>query len=336
MHTLNTFNDWLPVIFMAVMGLSMLAYVVLDGYDLGVGILLRRASLSQKDLMIGSIGPFWDANETWLVLGVGILLVAFPLAHGVILGALYLPVTLMLVGLILRGVAFDFRAKAQDRHQAMWNKLFCAGSWLAALAQGYMLGAFITGFAQTWQAILFAVLVAPGVAAGYALLGATWLVMKTEGELQARAIAWARRALWWSAGGVALVSVATPWVSTRIFEKWFSLPYLVLLAPIPLATLALFVLIDRVLRVLPLKNDKLCWLPFAATVGIFILAFFGLAYSLFPYLVIDQITIWQAASAPESLKIILFGAVLVLPVIVAYTIFSYRVFHGKAQPLRYD
>jgi cytochrome bd ubiquinol oxidase subunit II len=336
MHPLNTFNDWLPVIFMGIMGLSMLAYVVLDGYDLGVGILLRRATLAQKDLMIGSIGPFWDANETWLVLGVGILLVAFPMAHGVILGALYLPVALMLAGLILRGVAFDFRAKAHDDHKAMWNRLFYAGSLLAALAQGYMLGAFITGFAQTWQAIVFAILIAPGVAAGYTLLGATWLIMKADGDLQKRAVYWARRALWLTAGGVALVSVATPWVSERIFDKWFSLPFIVLLAPIPLATLVLFVLTDRILRALPLPNDKLCWVPFVSTVAIFMLAFFGLAYSLFPYLVIDKLTIWQAASAPESLIIILAGAAVVLPVIIAYTIFSYRVFHGKASELSYE
>jgi len=336
MHPLNTFNDWLPVIFMTVMGLSMLAYVVLDGYDLGVGILLRRATLEQKDRMIGSIGPFWDANETWLVLGVGVLLVAFPVAHGVILGPLYLPVALMLAGLILRGVAFDFRAKAHDDHKAAWNQLFYAGSLLASLSQGYMLGAWILGFEQSWLAVGFALLIAPCVAAGYTLLGASWLVMKTEGTLQQRAVYWARRALWLTAAGVALVSIATPWVSPRIFDKWFSLPNAVLLAPIPLATLLLFILTDRILRALPLPNDKLCWVPFVACIGIFVLAFFGLAYSMFPFLVIDKLTIWQAASAPQSLKIILVGVLIVLPMIIGYTIFSYRVFNGKAQHLSYE
>jgi cytochrome d ubiquinol oxidase subunit II len=336
MHPLNTFNDWLPVIFMAVMGLSMLAYVVLDGYDLGVGILLRRATLEQKDTMIGSIGPFWDANETWLVLGVGVLLVAFPVAHGVILGALYLPVALMLAGLILRGVAFDFRAKAHDDHKSAWNQLFYAGSLLASLSQGYMLGAWILGFEQSWRAVGFALLIAPCVAAGYTLLGASWLVMKTEGTLQQRAVYWARRALWLTAAGVALVSIATPWVSPRIFDKWFSLPNAVLLAPIPLATLLLFILTDRILRALPLPNDKLCWVPFVACIGIFVLAFFGLAYSMFPFLVIDKLTIWQAASAPQPLKIILVGVLIVLPMIIGYTIFSYRVFNGKAQHLTYE
>jgi cytochrome d ubiquinol oxidase subunit II len=297
---------------------------------------LRRATLEQKDRMIGSIGPFWDANETWLVLGVGVLLVAFPVAHGVILGALYLPVALMLAGLILRGVAFDFRAKAHDDHKAAWNQLFYAGSLLASLSQGYMLGAWILGFEQSWRAVGFALLIAPCVAAGYTLLGASWLVMKTEGTLQQRAVYWARRALWLTAAGVALVSIATPWVSPRIFDKWFSLPNAVLLAPIPLATLLLFILTDRILRALPLPNDKLCWVPFVACIGIFVLAFFGLAYSMFPFLVIDKLTIWQAASAPQPLKIILVGVLIVLPMIIGYTIFSYRVFNGKAQHLSYE
>jgi cytochrome bd ubiquinol oxidase subunit II len=336
MHPLNTFNDWLPVIFAAVMGLAILAYVVLDGYDLGVGILMRGQSDEHQDIMIGSIGPFWDANETWLVLGIGILLTAFPLAHGVILTALYLPVAIMLLGLILRGVAFDFRAKANADHKHAWNITFYAGSLIATLAQGYMLGAYIVGFEKTWAALLFGVLIAPGLVAGYALLGASWLLMKTEGELQRRAAKWARKSLWWTAGGVAVVSVATPWASQEIFDKWFSLPYVVLLAPIPLATLVLFVVTDRVLRLLPMEKDRLCWLPFATSIAIFVLAFFGLAYSLFPYLVVECITIWDAASAPESLKIILAGALVVLPMIIGYTVFVYKIFHGKATVLRYD
>jgi cytochrome bd ubiquinol oxidase subunit II len=333
---LTTFNAWLPVIFAAVMGLAMLAYVILDGYDLGVGMLMRGQGDAQQDVMIGSIGPFWDANETWLVLGIGILLTAFPLAHGVILTALYLPVALMLLGLILRGVAFDFRAKAHANHKHAWNTAFWAGSLLGTLAQGYMLGAYIVGFQSTWAAVLFSVLIAPGLVAGYCLLGAGWLLMKTEGDLQRRAAQWARKSLWWTAGGVAVVSIATPWASPQIFDKWFSLPNIVLLAPVPIATAILFVLTDRVLRLLPLQDDRLCWLPFATSIAIFVLSFFGLAYSLFPYLVVGRITVWDAASAPESLKIILVGAVIVLPLIIAYTVFVYRIFHGKATALRYD
>jgi cytochrome d ubiquinol oxidase subunit II len=333
---LATFNDWLPVIFMAVMGLSMLAYVVLDGYDLGVGILLQSAEPDEKDLMIASIGPFWDANETWLVLGVGVLLVAFPLAHGVILTSLYLPVALMLIGLILRGVSFDFRVKAHAAHKPWWDRTFFIGSLVAALAQGGMLGHFIVGFGSTWRDIGFALLIAPCVVSGYALLGSSWLILKTEGALQVKAVRWARQSLWLTAAGVGAVSLMTPFVSPRIFEKWFSWPNALYLAPVPLLTLALFGWAHRALATLPRPNDVGSWQPFLAAMGIFVLAFAGLAYSLFPFLVVDRIDIWQAASSPEALKIILAGAVMVLPCIIGYTVFAYRVFGGKARELVYD
>lgn len=330
---------WMPLVFLALMGLSMLIYVILDGYDLGVGVLLRRADDTDKDTMIASIGPFWDANETWLVLGVGLLLTAFPMAHGVILTNLYLPVALMLAGLILRGVAFDFRVKARAHHKPWWNWAFYGGSLLASFSQGLMLGLYITGFEYGWLDLLFAVVVGLCLVAGYCLLGASWLIMKTTGNLQARAIYWARRSLWLTGVGVAAISVVTPLVSERIFDKWFSLPNIILLAPIPLITVALFVIIDRLLRRMgPMQkagNDRWAWVPFVGTAVIFLMAFNGLAYSLFPYLVVDQLDIWQAASAPESLAVILIGAVIVLPTILGYTIYAYRVFWGKATDLRY-
>ena len=333
-------GGWLPVVFLALMGIAMLAYVVLDGFDLGVGILLPRGIDSQKDMMIASIGPFWDANETWLVLGVGILLVAFPEAHGVILGELYLPVAFMLIGLVLRGVAFDFRVKARDSHKVAWNWTFAGGSVLATMAQGAMIGLYITGFRYDWPQLLFAMFTGLSLLAAYALLGATWLMMKTDGALQLRAVQWAHRSLLLSALGIAAVSIATPLVSQQIFAKWFSFPNILILAPVPVLTAALFVVIDRVLRRLPARlergNEDWCWVPFGATVGIFLLAFNGLAYSIFPFLVVDRITIWQAASAPESLKIILIGVAVVLPAIIGYTIFSYKVFWGKARALSYS
>ena len=339
MPDLSAPAGWLPVVFMVLMGISMLAYVVLDGYDLGVGILLRRAADPEKDLMIASIGPFWDANETWLVLGIGILLVAFPLAHGVILTSLYLPVAVMLLGLILRGVAFDFRAKARAHHKPLWDRTFYAGSLIASLAQGTMLGLTVVGFDYSVTNLAFALLIAFGLAAGYALLGATWLIIRSEGELQLKAVRWARASLWLTALGIAGVSIATPLVSTRIFDKWFSLTVLPLLLPIPLATAILFFVVERSLRRLPKRlsegNEYGAWIPFASTVGIFFLAFYGLAYSLFPYLVIDRITIWQAASAPESLMFILVGTAIVLPAILGYTVFAYRVFWGKTRQLTY-
>jgi cytochrome bd ubiquinol oxidase subunit II len=340
MNPLLTFNDWLPVIFMAVMGLSMLAYVVLDGYDLGVGILLRRANPEHKDMMVSSIGPFWDANETWLVLGIGILLTCFPAAHGIILGELYLPVALMLLALILRGVAFEFRVKARAAQRPWWDRAFYAGSLGAALAQGWMLGSYITGFDAGVYAQLFSALIALCLAAGYALLGATWLVFKTEGALQLQAVRWARGALLLTALGVLAISCVTPWISERIFAKWFSLPYVVLLAPLPIITALLFFITHRSLARLPVRlaqgNAYGDWVPFACTVGIFMLAFYGLAYSLFPYLAIERMTVWQAAAAPETLRIILVGALLVLPMIVGYTVVVYRVFAGKTRLMSYS
>jgi cytochrome d ubiquinol oxidase subunit II len=338
---MEMFEDgkWLAVVFLGLMGISMLAYVILDGYDLGVGILLNDAPDEQKDVMISSIGPFWDANETWLVLGVGILLVAFPAAHGVILTALYLPVAVMLLGLILRGVAFDFRVKAEAHHKPLWNIAFYAGSLLASFSQGVMLGLYITGFNYDPLALLFALITGLCLCAGYGLLGSGWLLMKTSGDLQQKAVVWAQRSLWLTGIGIAAISIVTPLVSERIFEKWFTLPYLFMLMPIPIATAVMFFVIDRALRRLPKRlaegNEYGAWVPFAATVGIFLLAFYGLAYSLFPYLVVDRIDIWQAASAPESLKIILVGAVVVLPAIFGYTIYAYRVFWGKARELTY-
>ncbi|SME97174.1 cytochrome d ubiquinol oxidase subunit II [Pseudogulbenkiania subflava] len=331
---------WLPVVFAGLMAISLLAYVILDGYDLGVGILLPLGSEAERDTMIASIGPFWDANETWLVLGVGLLLVAFPLAHGIILGELYLPVALMLLGLILRGVAFDFRVKARDPHRPWWNAAFAAGSLLAALSQGVMLGRYLTGFAPGAAAWGFALLAGAGLAAAYALLGAGWLIMKTRGALQARAIGWARRALYGTGLAVLAVSIATPLASAHIAAKWFVLPDFLLLLPLPLGSLALFALLalslPRLARRQAAGNDSLCWLPFAATVGIVLLSFWGLAYSVFPDIVIGRLTIWQAASSPEALRVILWGAAVVLPTIVGYTVYAYRVFWGKAEGLSYS
>jgi cytochrome bd ubiquinol oxidase subunit II len=330
-------QSWLPVAFAVLLGLSILAYVILDGYDLGVGILTASASEgAHKDRMIASIGPFWDANETWLVLAVGVLLVAFPFAQGIVLQALYLPVLVMLVGLILRGVAFDFRAKVVPEQKIWWDRAFFGGSLVAALAQGYMLGLYITGFERTLENVAFALLTGVCVAAGYAFIGATWLIMKCEGALQRFAVRWARGTLWLAAIGLLAVSVVTPLVSDRIFEKWFAFPYIVMLAPLPIVTVGLVFLLHLVLGTLPARGDRFAWLPFAGAIALFNLAFYGLAYSFFSYVVPEAMTIWQAAAADESLIIIFVGALFVLPVIVGYTALSYVIFSGKATDLRYD
>ena len=324
----------LPVVFLVVMGLAMLTYVVLDGYDLGVGLLMPRGTEAQKDMMIATIGPFWDANETWLVLGVGILLIAFPKAHGVVLTALYLPVALMLVGLILRGVAFDFRVKAQAAHKPMWNRAFFVGSGLAAASQGWMLGHYVTGLEAGWQYQVFAAAIALALPAAYVLLGACWLILKTEDDLQRRAVHWAKRAWVPVVVGMGLISLITPWVSPTVRERWFSMPAFIALFPIPLMTVTALIGVRALLnshRVL----GKLCWLPFALVVTVFMLGFFGLAYSLYPFVVMDRLTLWQAASSPDALKIILVGVAISVPAIAAYTVLAYRVFGGKAKALTY-
>jgi cytochrome bd ubiquinol oxidase subunit II len=332
--SIMSFNSMLPVIFMALMGISMLVYVVSDGYDLGVGMLMHRATPAEKDVMVASIGPFWDANETWLVLGIGILLVAFPKAHGLVLGELYLPVTLMLIGLTLRGVAFDFRVKAKDTHKQTWDRLFFAGSLLASVSQGWMLGRYISGFGEGWNYPVFAAAIAVALPMAYALLGAAWLVMKTEGELQARAIGWARIAWGPMVAGMVLISMATPWISASVRERWFALPEIIALSAIPLVT-GIALLAVRALLKTQIVRGPLCWLPFVMLIGVFVLGFLGLAYSIYPFVVIDKLTIWQAASSPEALKVILFGVCISVPAIAGYTVFSYRVFRGKTGELKY-
>ncbi|BDX22465.1 cytochrome bd ubiquinol oxidase subunit II [Polynucleobacter sp. TUM22923] len=328
-------SNWLPLFFFGAMGVSFLLYVVLDGYDLGVGILLRRAGDEDKDVMISSIGPFWDANETWLVLAVGLLLVAFPYAHGVILTELYLPAALMLMGLILRGVSFDFRVKVNIEQKPLWNFLFYFGSLVASLMQGIMIGRVIIGFESGWQGWLFSLLVALFLPIGYSLLGACWLIMKTEGELQKKAVQWAKGSLWLSACGIALVSIATPWFSPEIFHKWFTFPAFYWLMPIPIATGLLFILMHKILFDFDHDHYHAQWIPFVSTVGIFWLALLGIAYSLFPYLVMDQVTIWEAAASTDALWMIFWGAVVVLPMILAYTAYSYKIFWGKTEELTY-
>lgn len=327
--------QWLPTVFIGLMGLSFLIYAILDGYDLGVGVLLPKDNQAQRDQMIYSIGPFWDANETWLVLAVGIMLIAFPKAHSIVLQALYLPTAIMLAGLILRGVSFDFRTKAPSKDKQKWDLAFKVGSLIATLSQGYMLGRYVTGFDESSLAIGFSLLSAVCVTAGYCFIGACWLVMKSEGELQKRAARWATMTNILMAVGIAAVCAANLMIDATIAEKWLSFPQVILLIPISALFLFVFATVHVYLQQVPTKNDIGCWYPFLAAVVIFILCFAGLGYSFYPYIVPMQLTIFEAASAPESLLVIFWGAVFVLPVIIGYTIFAYKVFWGKTTHLTY-
>lgn len=327
-------ND-LATIFAALMAFSVLMYAILDGYDLGVGMLLPMNNESHRDQMIASIGPFWDANETWLVLAVGLLLIAFPSAHNIILKELYLPTAFMLIGLILRGVAFDFRAKVAQGRKRTWDYLFKVGSFVASASQGYMLGAYVVGFDDSPLAILFSLLSALGVTMAYGLIGASWLIMKCEEDLQLRAVRWARRAGQLCFIGILAVCIANPLVNDFVLERWTQMPWAFFISTIPAVCFMLFFIGDQVLKRLPLEDDSGCWLPFVMTMFLFTLCFAGLAISFYPYIVPDELKIWEAASAPESLRFMLYGALFVIPCIFAYTVFAYRVFWGKVAELRY-
>ncbi|MBL4576079.1 MAG: cytochrome d ubiquinol oxidase subunit II [Opitutaceae bacterium] len=326
----------LPVVFMLIIGLALLVYVVLDGYDLGVGILSLFASEKERDMMMASIGPFWDANETWIVLGVGVLLIAFPSAYGIVLSTLYLPVTVMLMGLVLRGVAFDFRVKAGDKYKRRWDHIFFIGSFIASASQGWMLGSYITGLSSSMMSLFFSVLIALTLPALYIMLGAAWLMMKAEGELFDKALSWARFAVWPMGLSLLLVSISTPIVSEEIARKWFTLPNAIGLLPIPVTCVFAYITIFWLVRHSKILHQGYAWIIFACLVIICIMASLGLAYSIFPYIIIGKLTIWTAASATDSLQFILIGILVTLPMIMIYSIFVYRVFRGKVKELSYE
>jgi cytochrome d ubiquinol oxidase subunit II len=327
--------EWyLPVIWAALIGVAVALYVVLDGFDLGVGILFPFAKdEGERDQMMTSVAPFWDGNETWLVLGGGGLWVAFPQAYAVIMPALYLPVIIMLLALVFRGVAFEFRWVAVTSKK-YWNFAFVAGSELAAFAQGLILGGLIQGIRVEngrfaggpfdW-ATPFALLCGLGVVAGYALLGATWLVMKTDGPVQASARENAKTLLLVVIGFMALVSLWTPLTIPRIAERWFSLPNIFYLSPVPIVTALVAFAAWRALA----RGAE--FLPFFCAIALFLLGFLGLAISCFPYLVPPSLTVWQTAAVPASQIFTLVGTLVLLPIILGYYVFVYWLFRGKVR-----
>ncbi len=325
---------YLPLIWAALIGVAVAMYVVLDGFDLGVGILFPFAKEEkERDQMMNSVAPFWDGNETWLVLGGGGLLVAFPQAYAVIMPALYLPVIVMLLALVFRGVAFEFRWVA-DTSRPYWNFAFTAGSTLAGFSQGLILGGLIQGihvengaFAGgpfDW-ATPFALLCGLGVVAGYALLGATWLVMKTDGPVAARNRGHAKWLLLVVLGFMGAVSLWTPLAVPSIAERWFTLPNFFYLSPVPVLTALTAFMAWRWLeggRDIP---------PFLASIGLFLLGYLGLVISWYPYLVPPSLTIWQTAAHPSSQMFMLVGTLGLLPLIFGYIVFVYWLFRGKVR-----
>jgi cytochrome d ubiquinol oxidase subunit II len=325
----------IPVLWAFIIAFAVFVYVVMDGFDLGLGMLFPLfPKKADRDVMMNTVAPVWDGNETWLVLGGGGLMAAFPLAYAVLMPALYTPMIAMLIGLIFRGVAFEFRWRT-TRQRNLWDVAFAAGSLLAAMAQGVALGAILQGihvegrhYGGGWWDWLtpFSILTGLSVVVGYALLGATWLVMKTEGELRDEAY----RLSWWllfaMIAAMGAVSLATPFLHMEYANRWFKWPNIVLTAPVPIAVAGVTLLL---LRSLANKQD---YRPFFLTLTLFGLSYAGLGISMWPYIVPRSITIWQAASPENSQIFMLFGVAILIPMILGYTAWAYYVFRGKVKP----
>ncbi len=323
----------LTLIWAGVIAVGVFMYVLLDGFDLGIGILFPFAPDSEaRGVMMNTVAPIWDGNETWLVLGGVGLLAAFPLAYSVLLPALYIPILLMLVALIFRGVAFEFRFKAQEESRWIWDVSFSGGSALCTFMQGVILGAFIQGFEVegfTYVGGLFdwltpfTIMTGLGLLSGYALIGVSWIIMKTMGDIQDWAFDIAKRLLPIVLGFIVIVSLWTPLTHGEIAARWFTWPNILLLSPVPIATALLAV---AYWRSLGRRSDAV---PFLCAIGLFLLSYLGLAISLWPYVVPPDISIWDAASSEDTQLFLLLGVLLVLPIILFYTAWTYWVFRGK-------
>jgi cytochrome d ubiquinol oxidase subunit II len=325
----------LAIIWAFIIALAVFVYVVMDGFDLGLGILFPLfPDKADRDVIMSSVAPVWDGNETWLVLGGGGLMAAFPLAYSVLIPALYTPIIAMLIGLVFRGVAFEFRWRTTQIERNRWDVAFAGGSLLAALAQGIALGAILQGvhvegrhYAGGWWDWLtpFSILTGLALVVGYALLGATWLVLKTEGSLREKAYRLSWYLVFAMLGAIGVVSIATPFLHIQYTQRWFSWPNMILTAPVPIAVAAVAALL---LRSLANRQDNP---PFFLTLALFLLSYAGLGISMYPYIVPQSITIWQAASPESSQLFMLVGVAILIPLILGYTSWAYWVFRGKVR-----
>ncbi|MFP2237382.1 cytochrome d ubiquinol oxidase subunit II [Pseudescherichia vulneris] len=327
----------LSVIWFVIIVFATLMYIVMDGFDLGIGILFPFVrDTDERDVMVNTVAPVWDGNETWLVLGGAGLFGAFPLAYAVIIDALTIPLTLMLIGLIFRGVAFEFRFKATPSHRPFWDRAFLGGSILATFCQGVVVGAVLNGFPVHNRAFAggpfdwltpFTLFCGLGLVVAYALLGATWLVMKSENPLQQTMRGVSRGLVVAMLAVMAVISLWTPLAHPAIAARWFSLPNLWYLLPVPGLTLVVAFALWRSLAN-PIHHAG----PFMLTLGLIFLGFSGLGVSIWPNLIPPDISLWQAAAPPQSQGFMLVGALLIMPIILVYTFWSYYVFRGKVQP----
>ena len=332
---------WAVIIFFGVM-----MYVIMDGFDLGIGMLyLLVPEREHRDVMMNTVAPVWDGNETWLVLGGAGLFAAFPLAYSVILSAMYLPLIFMLLGLIFRGVAFEFRFKARDHERHIWDKAFIGGSVVAAFFQGVTLGAYIDGIKMTGHTFTggafdwfapFPLFTGLGVVVAYTLLGCCWLIWKTEGALQKRMLQLGLPLVWIILIVIGIISIWTPLTHTAIAIRWFTLPNLFWFSPVPLLVISTIFLFIRSLKKIKIhedishtSNNDLA--PFIYALCLIFLGYIGLGISLWPHIIPPSITIWEAAGPRESQVFILWGTLAIIPMILAYTGYAYYVFRGKVR-----
>jgi cytochrome bd ubiquinol oxidase subunit II len=325
--------DFVPI-WTLILGFAVFLYVLLDGFDLGVGILYGFApNTAARNTIMNSIAPIWDGNETWLVLGGLGLLSAFPLAFAIIIPAVYFPILVMLLALVFRGVAFEFRFRDSE-HKTFWDQAFNYGSGIATFAQGVVLGSFIQGFQVDGRVFSgtsfdfltpFSILTGIALLFGYGLLGAGWLILKTEGDLQDRARRQGRVCLIGVMAAIGVVSVWTPIMNPAIASRWFVFPNLLYLAPVPVATVLVALGTWRAL------HGRSEVLPFVGSMGLFVLSFAGIAISLYPMIVPHHFTLWEAASSDRTQAFLLVGTLVLLPVILMYTSWSYWVFRGKVR-----
>lgn len=320
---------WMPLAFMGLLFALICAGIVFDGFDIGVGILLGLAPSEERGRMMSLLSPWRDANEFWLLLGLGLFVAAYPFAWGAVLGKLYGPLALMALGTMLRSVSFEFRIRASVEHKPRWIMGFWVGSLLTAFGQGMVLGSIATGYQSDTGYGWFAVFVGWCAVAGYVLLGAVWLLMRVDGDLQRRAANWARHAIRWTAVGMVAIAVTLGLANASILYKWSNTAHVGLAALVWGLMLLCFVLVEMLLNRLPGKADRVSWLPFVLCVLLFFLMLCGLAYSLFPYLIMDDMTLWDGAGALGSMRLVLAGAAVAGPVVLVFNLWSYRSVFGK-------
>jgi len=331
---------WLPLIWAVLIALAVFFYVCMDGFDLGIGILFPfMREKSERDVAVNSVAPVWDGNETWLVLGGGGLLAVFPLAYAVVLPALYIPLILMLLALIFRGVAFEMRFRAEnDRQQMWWDRSFSWGSTIAAFAQGISLGAFVQGiqvegraYAGGWWDWLspFSLLTGVALVIGYGLLGACWLLWKTEGPLHRRAVSLAWPFAVTTVAAILIVSAVMPFLQPAFAERWLTFPNLLYAAPVPFLVAFIIWRFFHALAEDTGRGGMVDARPFLLALSLFALSYVGLGVSMWPMIVPPAFNIWQAAAPPSSQGFLLVGAAVLIPIILAYTGYVYWIFRGK-------